>query len=142
MDNKLRIVLDTNVFLVSLLPKHKYWWVFEELLKEKYTLLVTNEILTEYLEKCVEKYGRSLTDERLDFLLDFPNVELITPYYQWRLITDDPDDDKFVDCAVAGQADFLVSHDKHFNILRDVDFPEIQVIRLDEFHNRLSLDQI
>lgn len=53
----MRIVLDTNVFLVSVLPRHKYWWIFQALIDSKYDLLVSNEILTEYLEKCIEKYG-------------------------------------------------------------------------------------
>jgi len=53
MNNKLRLVLDTNVFLVSLLPHHKYWWVFDSIINQRFTLLVSNDILTEYLEKCV-----------------------------------------------------------------------------------------
>ncbi|MFM9840968.1 MAG: hypothetical protein ACKVOQ_22060 [Cyclobacteriaceae bacterium] len=53
----LRIVLDTNVLLVSLVSHFKYYWVYEYLQKEAYNLCVSNEILTEYLEKAVEKYG-------------------------------------------------------------------------------------
>lgn len=129
----MRIVLDTNVFLVSLLPRHKYWWVFQALLDERYVLLVSNEILTEYLEKCTARYGLTTTDERLDFLVDLPNVELITPAYQWKLITQDPDDDKFVDCAIAGNADYIVTHDKHFEVLQAIPFPKVNTLRLDEF---------
>lgn len=138
MDNNYRLVLDTNVFIVSLLPHHKYWWVFEGILYQRYTLLVSNEILTEYLEKCIEKYGASLSHERLDFLLEFSNVELITPYYHWELIPTDPDDNKFVDCAIAGQADYLVTHDKHFNILEKISFPKVEIIRLDSLQKLLS----
>ena len=39
----------------------------------------------------------------------------------------------FVDCAIAGQAEFLVSNDKHFAALKDVDFPAVNIIRLQEF---------
>jgi len=138
MRNKLRLVLDTNVFLVSILPHHKYWWVFEALLNQQYTLLVSNEILTEYLEKCSEKYGISLSENQLDFLLELSNVELMTTYYQWNLITVDPDDNKFVDCAVAGQADYLVTHDKHFNILQEIEFPKVNIIRLDTMKSLLN----
>ena len=138
MSNNYRLVLDTNVFLVSILPHHKYWWVFEGIIYQRYTLLVSNEILMEYLEKCIQKYGDSLSNEQLEFLLEFSNVELITPYYHWELIQNDPDDNKFVDCAVAGQADFLVTHDKHFNVLKDIPFPKVEVIRLDELERLLS----
>lgn len=77
MRNDLRLVLDTNVFLVSILPHHKYWWVFESIINQRYTLLVTNEILTEYLEKCIEKYGPELSGERLDFLLSVSKAVLV-----------------------------------------------------------------
>jgi uncharacterized protein len=70
-------------------------------------------------------------------LLEFPNTELISPSFHWNFIEADPDDNKFVDCAVAGQADFLVTHDKHFNVLETVDFPKIQPIRLDVFFQLL-----
>ena len=68
--------------------------------------------------------------ETLDYL---PNVELITRYYRWQLITADPDDDKFVDCAVASNAAYLVTHDNHFNVLQKTDFPQIRVIDLATF---------
>ena len=133
----MRIVLDTNVFLVSVLPKHKYWWVFQALLDREYDLLVSTEILAEYLEKCTLKYGLDTTEERLDFLLDLPNVELITPSFQWRLIYPDPDDDKFVDCAVAGNSDFIVTNDRHYNVLKTIQFPKVETLRIDEFQQIL-----
>jgi putative PIN family toxin of toxin-antitoxin system len=108
MDNSLRLVLDTNVFLVSILPHHKYWWVFEGIINQQYDLLVSNDILTEYLEKCIQKYGTSLANERLDFLLEFSNVELVSPSYRWNLIENDPDDNKFVDCAIAAKQIILL----------------------------------
>ncbi len=140
MNNKLRLVLDTNVFLVSILPHHKYWWVFEGILKQQFILLVSNEILSEYHEKCVEKYGAVLSEEKLDFLLEFSNVQLITPYFQWKLIEADPDDDKFVDCAIAGQADYLITHDKHFQVLKKIPFPSVNTLRLPELKSLLGME--
>ncbi len=49
------------------------------------------------------------------------------------MIQSDPDDNKFVDCAVAGNVDFLVTNDKHYNILKTIGFPPINVISLEEF---------
>ncbi len=137
MGNNLRLVLDTNVFLVSILPHHKYWWVFEGIISQRYDLLVSNEVLTEYLEICIQKYGASLANERLDFLLEFSNVVLIVPTYRWNLIEADPDDNKFVDCAVAGNADYIVTHDKDFMILGTVAFPKVSTIRLETLQQLL-----
>lgn len=54
-------------------------------------------------------------------------------HYRWNLITKDPDDNKFVDCAIFANADFIVSDDKHFNELDSVEFPKVLVVRLDDF---------
>jgi predicted nucleic acid-binding protein len=45
----------------------------------------------------------------------------------------DPDDDKFVDCAVSANADFLVTNDRHYGILKNIPFPHLKVIRIEEF---------
>ena len=131
--NRLRVVLDTNVLVVSL-PSHlKYHWVFERLLGHEYDLFVSNEILTEYHEQVVIRYGLNYSDSQLDFLLLLPNVHFVTPYYRWQLIERDPDDDKFVDCAVAANVDFIVTNDKHFEVLKKTHFPPVRVITLEEF---------
>lgn len=136
--NKLRIVLDTNVLIVSLASHLKYHWVFERLVAGHYDLFVTNEMLTEYQEQVAKRYGLSYTEARLDFLLLLPNVTLVTPFYRWLLIRDDPDDNKFVDGAVAANADYIVTNDKHFRVLRDIDFPPVRAITLQEFEVLLN----
>lgn len=42
-------------------------------------------------------------------------------------------DNKFVDCAIASNADYLVTNDKHFDILKKVDFPKVNTIKIDKF---------
>jgi len=42
---------------------------------------------------------------------------------------------------VAGQADYLVTHDKHFNILQKIEFPKVETIRLDTMKSLLSSAQ-
>lgn len=59
-------------------------------------------------------------------------------YYQLKLITSDPDDDKFADCAFAANGDYLVTNDKDFNILKRIEFPIIPVVNLDEFKSILK----
>jgi uncharacterized protein len=54
-------------------------------------------------------------------------------YYFWQLIEQDVDDNKFVDCAIACNADYLVSNDKHFDVLAPLDFPKVTVIKAQAF---------
>ena len=134
---KLNVVIDTNVFIVSLVPHMKYYWVYEQLLQGAYNLHVSNEILTEYQEQLVNRYELSFVDSNLEFLLLLPNVILVHPSYRWNLIKDDADDNKFVDCAIASNADYIVTHDRHFRVLDQVDFPKVGLAKLDEFEKLL-----
>ncbi len=61
------------------------------------------------------------------------SVEEIHPSYRWRLITADPDDDKFVDCAVAGNAHALVTEDRHYRVLNELDFPPVHAVSIEGF---------
>ena len=58
---------------------------------------------------------------------------LVDPHFRTELITADPDDNKFVDCAFAAGADYLVSEDHHFSVLRSTPFPQLNLVTLDEF---------
>lgn len=138
MKNRLRIVLDTNVFLVSLAENYKYHIIFRGILEDKFDLFLSNEIITEYQEIIQTRYGLSKTDATLDYLLLLPNVKQINPYFNWQLIEKDKDDNKFADCALAANADFLVTNDKHFKILKEIDFPKIVTIRAEEFLEKLK----
>ncbi len=60
------------------------------------------------------------------------NIEYITTLYRFRLLKDE-DDDKFVDCAIAANANYIVSHDKDFNVLKNIDFPKVKVVSTSEF---------
>lgn len=72
--------------------------------------------------------GHEVADTILQIIENAVNVELVTRYYKWNLISEDPDDNKFVDCAVASNATFIVTHDRHFNVLKKVDFPKVEVM--------------
>ena len=49
------------------------------------------------------------------------------------MIESDPDDNKFADCAIAISADYLVTNDSHFNILKSIPFPSVNIIKAEDF---------
>ena len=102
---KVRVVIDTNVFLVSLAQKFRLHWIYEYLINGNFELCVSTEILNEYQEIISQRYGVAKTNANLDFLILLPNVYLISPHFKWNLLKD-ADDNKFIDCAVSGNADF------------------------------------
>ena len=133
MKTKLKVVLDTNVLLVSISSKSKHHWIYEKLLNNEYDLFISNEILMEYEEVISEKYNISVARDVLKALLILPNVFKISVYYNWDLIKADSDDNKFVDCALNSNSHLLVTHDNHFNVLKEIDFPKIQIANIAEF---------
>lgn len=133
-----RLVLDTNVFLVSLAPRYKYHWIYQALLQNKFDLAISNEILTEYREQVALRYGIDRTDLSLDYLLLLPNIKLITPFFHWHLIENDTDDNKFVDCFLMSQSDYIISNDSHFKHLRPDGFPPVSVLTYDQFESKFK----
>ena len=131
--SKLRLVLDTNIFLVSLAPNFKYHWIYTALVNNKFEMVVSNEILTEYQEQIVRRYGVKRTEASLDFLLLLPNVILKNPSFLWQLVEKDKDDNKFVDCFISGQCDYIISNDRHIHQIKTNNFPQISVLNYEEF---------
>lgn len=129
----MRIVLDTNVLLTVVSRKSKDHWVWEKFLDEEFTLCVTTDILVEYEEVIGRRANQVLAESILNALVHAPNIEFVTRYYEWNLITADPDDNKFVDCAVAAGAKFIVSEDRHFRVLRNIAYPKVEVRTIEEF---------
>lgn len=127
------VVMDTNVFVVACLPHHKYYQVTDALLNERYVLAVSNEILLEYQEMITLKLGEEHIKTTVDVIVDLPNVRFIDPRFKWQLITADPDDDKFSDCAIASNATYIVTEDKHFREAELSEFPTLSVIDLNTF---------
>ncbi len=129
----MRIVLDTNVLLTSLLKTSKYRPIFDPLISNKFSMVMSHDILQEYMEIIEQKTTPDIAKNVGELLINLNNVEFIDVYYNWRLIESDYDDNKFIDCAIAGNVKFVVSNDKHFNILKNIMFPKVEVIRSDQF---------
>ena len=133
MDKKRKIVLDTNALLQMLGRHSKYHFLYEKFLDEEYWLCVSNEIVHEY-EEILEMRASPVVANLFMKVLEFSeNVIRKDPFFKLNLIKKDPDDNKFVDCAFASQADYIVTNDAHFLELKQVSFPTIQVKSLDDF---------
>lgn len=128
-----RIVLDTNCLIASLSRHGKYYPVWKGFQTGKYVLCLSNDILAEYEEIIGMKTSPEVAKNVVGLLLKSKNVEFVSPYFNWRLIEADHDDDKFVDCAFAANATYIVSDDKHFDVLKTVSFPKIPVLKLLQF---------
>ncbi len=135
------VAIDCNIFVMSLTSRSPYHIIYKSLLDQKYTLVLSEEILLEYEEVIQRKYNVSAANALVSLLKELPNVRFQNTYYKWRLISIDEDDNKYVDCAIAGSANYLVTQDKHFQILKTIHFPKVNILSIDEFISKLSKHQ-
>jgi putative PIN family toxin of toxin-antitoxin system len=134
MNEKLRVVLDTNILISSLsrrLPTYKI--ILDKLFAGDYEAFVTTEILLEYEEKLAEFFDREVAETIVGGLALLENVHKTDLYFRFNLISQDEDDNKFVDVALASNAHYLVTNDKDFQHLKNLDYPKIELLTIDEF---------
>ena len=132
------IVLDTNSLLQCISSRSKYYSVWEGFIAGRYTLCVSTEILEEYEEIISTHMSSTAAKIVIEMILRANNVKRIDAQFRFQLITTDPDDNKFVDCAIKADAKYIVSNDKHFNVLKFIPFPHVEVIDIIRFLEELK----
>lgn len=128
----MRLVLDTNSLIQCVSRRSRYHDLWLSFADGRNHLCVTTEILNEYVEILQRETNETFASLVLEVILNNPHTLFIHTFYQFNLISADPDDNKFVDCAVAAQAKYIVTEDHHYDVLRDVEFPQVDIIGLDE----------
>lgn len=132
----MRVVLDTNVFVSAVLGG-KLGIILDEWKAGKFTLIVTDSVAAEYIDVINRPKFKIPSDEIVgvtDFLLDI--AEFVTSAEDIFAVTADPTDNKFLEAAVAGQVDFIVSGDNHLLDLGT--FREIPIIKPRQFLDHLD----
>ena len=128
----MRVVLDTNVFISGIFFSGPPSKILEAWRNKNIQILLSQEILDEYQE-----VAESLESKfpAVDIL---PIIELVTIHWQFVdpegidiSVCEDPDDDKFFECAVAGKCQMIVSGDKH--LLKLSGFQGIMVLKPRDF---------
>ena len=135
----MKIVLDTNCLVVCLPVTSPYYCLWKAFRDMRITLCYTTDIINEYSEILERFYHQQFASDIINELLLSPNVIKADSYYKWNLITADPDDNKFVDCALNTGADYIVTNDHHFNVLQTLGFPPIKVINIETFKSILMV---
>ena len=127
------IVIGTNCLIQMISLHSPYRPIWNAFLSGKFQLCISNEILEDYQEIIEQQTTARLAENIILLILNRRNVTFVDPHFRLGLIAEDPDDNKFVDCAFAANADYLVSNDKHFDILKRTPFPSLNLIRMSDF---------
>lgn len=116
------VCLDTGVLLQIFGRRQPFYPILRALLNGQITIAVSTEILLEYQEVIARLSGPERWREvaaLLDLLTQLHgNIRQTEPRFRFNVIAADPDDNKFCDCAIAAEANFIVTEDNHFEVLK------------------------
>lgn len=126
-----KIVIDTNIYISAIFWGGKPRSVVDLGRNGQVSIFTSSQIEKEINKKLKTKFG--LSDEEVaQILFDFSTFTLpIKASRKITVIDDDPDDDKFIECAVASRAGFIVSGDKHLLNLKE--YKGIKIMKASDF---------
>ena len=135
----MRAVLDTNVLISSVISTGVPHEIVIKGVGSEYQIVVSVATLTEFrdtLLKYPEKFHMDEDDVQQEVETIRYFAEFVDPDEEITAVEDDPDDDKFLEAAVAGNVDYIVSGDRH---LLDLDsFQRIEIVEPRAFYERLT----
>lgn len=132
----MKIVLDTNVLISATFWYGDSFKIINELEKENFISISSEEILDEYLRilnsrEIIEKTN----DKNLVFKQSVDKIrslsKIVFPKEKINFIEEDSDDNKFIEVAVEGKCDFIISQDKH--LINKKNYMNIKIITPKEF---------
>lgn len=130
------VVVDTNVMLSAFARQSPIARLFRALANGEIRLAVTAAIILEYEEIAGERGGPAFAARIMHWLslvsAAYESVAVVQPSYQFRVISSDPDDNKFVDCAIVANADFVITNDSDYAVLANAGYKP-QPIKPEDF---------
>jgi len=131
----LKVVMDTNVFVSGVFFSGSPYQILKAWQSGEFELVVSQEILDEY-----QRVGEILAEERhtvdLNPILNFviEHAKVYRPAKLKEPVCEDPDDDKFIACALASGSGVIISGDKH--LLKVSGYQGIEILKPREFVDR------
>ncbi|MBI2653033.1 putative toxin-antitoxin system toxin component, PIN family [Candidatus Woesearchaeota archaeon] len=134
--NKTIVVFDTNIFISAVFWEGKPYSVVKKAINQEIVVFISNYIIDEIRKVLTRDFNleKQEIDDIVNAVLYF--THLIEPKESVKVINDDPKDDKILDCAVACNADFIVSQDNHLLNLKT--FRGIKIASPKEFLKTLD----
>ena len=135
----MRVVLDTNVLISGVIATGVPHELLVKGFHQEYQIVVSVETLSEFREtllKYPDRFHMSESEVQQEVELVRYFSEFVDPAETITAVEADPDDDKFLEAAVAGNVDYLVSGDSHLLDLES--FRGIDIVEPRTFYDRLN----
>lgn len=109
----IRAVVDTNVYVSAIMFDGLPGSVVDLGIMQAFRLVISPVLLDELIDKLRTKFGVSEDDASTIRVKLESAADLVKPHMILEVVTEDPDDNRVLECAVAGRVDYIVSGDKH-----------------------------
>lgn len=133
------VVADTNVFISALMFGGLPGQFLDLALRRRFTLVTSRALLDELDEKLREKFAVSERDALTIRAKLEASTNVVDPDFELYAVPGDPDDNRVLECAVAGKADFIVSGDRH--LLRIGTYEGIVIVTVRQFLESAGLQR-
>jgi uncharacterized protein len=136
--SKLRIILDTNIFISGLLSSVSKAQKVFDLTTENHILLISDQTFVEIYQTLMRpKFDKYISQEkRLNFLGNLQQKAKLVKIKETINACRDAKDNKFLELAVSGNGDFIITGDQDLLVLNP--FRKIEIITVNEFLTRFS----
>ncbi len=126
-----RVVLDTNIFVSMALGGH-VGKINDEWRAGKFILVVSDDIVSEYLD-VLQRPKLRLKSRTIATIVNrvYRKAEFVAPEEEIFVVLADTTDNKFIEAAISGSTDYIVSGDKHLLDLKE--YKSIPIITAREF---------
>ena len=141
-----KVVLDTNIFVSSLIKKDSVPARLIQLWRENAFLIIISEQMLDEMRKVFQyphiKNKYKLKDEDINAVITTIEKDAIvlTDVLELNVIKEDPDDNKVLACALEVRADYIISGDKHLLTLKK--YENIPIVKVKEYLNILESKKI
>jgi len=129
----IKVVLDTNISVSAFITgRGNEWTILDKVLKGELTSILSDELVKEFDEVISRpKFGYTRSQIESMKLLLVEVSHIVVPEIRLDAIKDDPQDNRVLECALAGGADYIISCDRH--LLKLGEYSGIKIVRSREF---------
>jgi len=135
----MRVVLDTNVYISALMFGGLPGSLLDLALLQSFVLVISPALLDELDEKLRLKFGVSAEDNGIIRAKLENNAEIVRPDMILDVIKNDPDDNRVLECAVKGSADYIVTGDRH--LLKLGSYEAISIVTIRQFLDEAEAEE-
>lgn len=138
MKKRLKVVVDTNIFISALLGSEKSKFIIEKFINGEIDIIITEEIFLEIVETLKDKkFSEVINKEDLKNLIELLKIDATWVIPKEKIdACRDAKDNIILECAISGNADFIITGDNDLLSLKK--FKKISIINPLKFYKKLS----